>query len=310
MRLLLFALKDTYESLIPELEKKNYAYNLITNHSKIGSNIYSGDANAVEWSEREIRKFSPDIVVNNMPSLILPRSEDYTYFGNTRESANLELCKWESRQRAWECGFELPEVVAECNMHEMPKFPYTTFLKSKSKDIWCQAWKVTPERDIDKQNKMFNEINDGISFPAYVERGMDFEVQAYTDFRISNDSYVITGIHGLHGEVDAYKVFGGTAGQDWTENTWLQDLDPDQYNVFREKCESWLDYALTLGGNYEGTIGAGITKDLKVYWFEQNSRLSTFENFTGDVDSWLESFTKKTDESFWSASQHSHKKEN
>ena len=294
-------MKDTYESLIPELEKKGYAYKLISNTNVGGRNIYLGGAKAVEWAEKEIRKFSPDIVVNNMPPLILSPSNDYTYFGNTRESANLELCKWETRQRASECGFELPEVVAECNMHEMPKFPYTTFLKSKSQDIWCQAWKVTPERDVDLQNKMFKDINDGASFPAYVERGMDFEVQAYTKFRISNNSYAITGIHGLRGEVDAYKEIDSKVHQDWRKSTWLEDLNPDQYKVFREKSESWLDYAVTLGGNYEGTIGGGITKDLKVYWFEQNSRLNTFEDFTGDVDLWLKSFAEKTEESFWTA---------
>lgn len=308
MRILLFSLVDTYESLIPEIEKKGHVCKLFTNRSREGKSIYLGGAEAVDWAVEEIHKFSPDVIVNNMPPLILPSSDNYTYFGNTRESANLELCKWETRQRAWECGFELPEVVAECNMHEMPKFPYTTFLKSKSQDIWCQAWKVTPERNVDLQNEMFKNLNGGISYPAYVERGMDFEVQAYTKFRISNNSYAITGIHGLHGKVDDYKEIDSKVLQDWRKNTWLEDLNPDQYKVFREKSESWLDYAVTLGGNYEGTIGGGITKDLEVYWFEQNSRLNTFEDFTGDVDLWIKSFAEKIDESFWSVSQYSNNK--
>lgn len=300
MRILLFALTETYETLVPALEEGGHEYRLFNQYSCPKSRLYFGFPDAVEWAVEEIRKFSPDVVVNNMPPLILPPSDDYIYFGNTRESARLELCKWETRQKAWECGFKLPEVVLECNLHEMQRFPFTTFLKSKGNDTWCQAWKVLPNADLEKQNNMFLMSSED-PCPAYVERGMDFEVQAYCKFRISGDSYSITGIHALCGNVDDYKIFDDSVSQDWREGCWLNDLTPDQYKVFREKSESWLNYAVTLGGNYEGTIGVGITKDLEVYWFEQNSRLNTHEDFIGDVDSWIKSFTENTEESFWIA---------
>lgn len=299
MKILLFALTDTYETVVPALEEKGHTVSLVTQYGGgFGINLYYGGRKAIAWAEEEIRRFEPDIVVNNMPSLMLTPSDDYTYFGNTKESARLELYKWETRQKARECGFELPEVVLECNHHEMQRFPYTTFLKSKYHDTWCQAWKVLPDADLDYLREVFNAEG---SFPAFVERGMDFESQVYCKFRISGDSYSINGIHALCGNVDDYKVLGEAVDQDWREGCWLNDLTPDHYKVFREKCESWLDYAVTLGGNYEGTIGAGITEDLEVYWFEQNSRLNTYEDFIGDADSWLESFTKNTEENFWIA---------
>lgn len=274
---------------------------LINQHTGVGINLYYGGHRAISWAEEKIRGFKPDIVVNNLPALMLNPSNDYVYFGNTRESANLELCKWKTRQKAWECGFELPEVVLECNLHEMEKFSYTTFLKSKGHDTWIQAWKVTPDTDVKAQNKIIYELSDNIAFPAYVERGMDFEAQAYCNFRICGDEYSITGIHSLCGNVDDYKVFriNEYSDIDWTKGCWSDNLSAEHYNVFREKCESWLDYAVTLGGNYEGTIGSGITENLEVFWFEQNSRLSTNEEFIGDADSWLKSFTKNTDEYFW-----------
>lgn len=301
MRILLFALLDTYESLVPALEEKGHTVKLINQHTGVGINLHYADSRSTSWAEEQVRSFKPEIVVNNFPALILNPSSDYVYFGNTRESANLELCKWETRQRAWECGFELPEVVLECNLHEMKKFPYTTFLKSKGHDMWCQAWKVTPDTNIKRQNEMIYQLSDRVAFPAYVERGMEFEVQVYCNFRICGDEYSITGIHALCGDVDNYKVFWREENvePDWRKGCWIENLSAEHYNVFREKCESWLEYAVTLGGNYEGTIGSGITEDLKVFWFEQNSRLNTHEIFVGDADAWLDSFTKNTDEYFW-----------
>ena len=305
MRILLFALTDTYETVITALEEKGHTVKLITQYSRLGINIYYGSPEAVKWSIEEIRKFSPDVVVNNMPPLMLPLSDDYTYFGNTRESARLELCKWETRQKAWEFGFELPEVVAECNLHEMPRFPYTTFLKSKGNDTWCQAWKVTPETDIEKQNEVFSTES---NCPAYVERAIEFEVEGYCQFMVSNGGYSINDMKATHGDVSAYKELDGST--DWREVTYLTDLTQEQYDVFRPLCDDWLEYVATLGGNYEGNIGVGITKDLKVYWFEQNSRLSMYTQFQGDADSWIDSFTTRTEDKFWDLGALNNYKEN
>jgi hypothetical protein len=298
LRILLFALTETYESLVPALEEKGHIVKLINQHAG-GINIYYGGPKAISWAEEEIKRFKPDIVVSNMAGLTLPPSDDYTYFGNTSESSRLELYKWETRQKAWEYGFELPEVVLECNLNEMQRFPYTTYLKSKYHDMWCQAWKVLPDADLDYQNMIFSE--EGAS-PAYVEKEVDFEVEGYCQYRICNGTYTITSIKGIHGDVSGYKIMG--AETDWRNLTCLRDLTPEQEEVYREKCEDWLEYAASLGGNYEGNVSGCITSDLKVYWFEHNGRHSMYSDFVGDADSWLESFTKNTDENFWVFNDH------
>lgn len=298
MKILLIALTETYESLLPALEEKNHQYKLITQHSCPGKNVYYGGPNTVEWVKEEIRKYSPDLVINNVAGLLLPKSDSYTYFGNTEESSRLEMNKWETRQTVESLGFDFifPEVVAECNLDEMTHFPYTTYLKSKGNDTFCQAWKVTPDTDLNYHNRALQHDNQ-IKCPAYVERGVDFEVEGYCQFRIVNGSYNLTLVQGIYGNQGGYKQLVGTT--DWKKDTYLADLTSDQHKVVTEKCGEWLEYAATLGGNYEGNIGTGITSDLEVYWFEHNSRQSMYAEFVGDADSWIDSFTKNTDENFW-----------
>lgn len=298
MKILLIALTETYESLLPALEEKNHQYKLITENSCPGKNIYYGIPGTVEWVEEEIRKYSPDLVINNMAGLLLSESDSYTYFGNTKESSRLEMNKWETRQTAKSLGFDFlfPEVVLECNLDEMTHFPYTTYLKSKGNDTFCQAWKVTPDTDLDYHNQTLQHYNN-IKCPAYVERSVDFEVEGYCQFRIANGSYNFTLVQGIYGNQGGYKQLVGTT--DWKKDTYLADLTPDQHTVVTEKCGEWLEYAATLGGNYEGNIGTGITSDLDVYWFEHNSRQSKYAEFVGDADSWIDSFTKNTNENFW-----------
>lgn len=299
MKIMLFALTDTYESLIPKLEEKGYEYKLFNQYSLKGQNLYMAAPKSIEWVNNEIRKFSPDLIINNMPGLSLPKSHNYTYFGNNEESANLELHKWETRKKAESHGFILPEVLAECHFHDMPPFPHTVYLKSKGRDIFCQSWKVPAGTNMENMRNMFVAMCDGHTYPAYVESPVKFDVEGYCQFRVSNNSYTITEMKGSHGILDDYKSVENCIDQDWRKNSWMQDLSPDHYKVFREKCESWLGYVSTLGGNYEGNIGAAIDENLNVYWFEQNSRHMTFTTFKGDVDSWIESFTTNTDENFW-----------
>jgi hypothetical protein len=299
MKILLIALTDTYECLLPALEEKNHQYKLITELSRPGNhNIYYGGPGTVEWVKEEIRKYSPDLVINNMAGLLLPKSDSYTYFGNTEESSRLEMNKWETRQTVKSLGFDFlfPEVVAECNLDEMTYFPYTTYLKSKGNDTFCQAWKVTPDTDLNYHNRVLQHHN-RIKCPAYVERAVDFEVEGCCQFRIANGSYNLTSVQGIYGNPSGYKQLVGTS--DWRDDTYMGDLTPDQHKVVTEKCGEWLEYAATLGGNYEGNIGTGITSDLDVYWFEHNSRQSMYSQFVGDADSWIDSFTKNTNENFW-----------
>ena len=124
-------------------------------------------------------------------------------------------------------------MVAECNLHEMPRFPYTTFLKSKGNDTWCQAWKVTPETDIEKQNKIFSTES---NCPAYVEKAIEFEVEGYCQFRVCNNAYSINDMKATHGDVSAYKELDGST--DWREVTYLTDLTQEQYDVFRPLCDA------------------------------------------------------------------------
>jgi hypothetical protein len=233
-----------------------------------------------------------------MAGLLLPKSDSYTYFGNTEESSRLEMNKWETRQTVKSLGFDFlfPEVVAECNLDEMTYFPYTTYLKSKGNDTFCQAWKVTPDTDLNYHNRVLQHHN-RIKCPAYVERAVDFEVEGCCQFRIANGSYNLTSVQGIYGNPSGYKQLVGTS--DWRDDTYMGDLTPDQHKVVTEKCGEWLEYAATLGGNYEGNIGTGITSDLDVYWFEHNSRQSMYSQFVGDADSWIDSFTKNTNENFW-----------
>ena len=79
---------------------------------------------------------------------------------------------------------------------------------------------------------------------------------------------------------------------DW-RRYYIIDLTDSQDAAFRSKCNTWLDYAVTLGGNYEGTLGGAITEDNTVVWFEQNSRPGTYNNgmLPGTIQDWIDGLT-------------------
>lgn len=298
MKIILIALTDTYDTLLPALKEKNHEYKLIDQYSCPGRNIYYGGPGVVEWVQEEIRKFSPDIVINNMAGLLLPPSSSYTYFGNSVLSSALEMNKWETRQQAesLDFGFLFPEVVLECNLDEMVYFPYTTFLKSKGNDTFCQAWKVTPDTDLKHHNHVLQH-HEGIKCPAFVEKKVDFEVEGYCQFRVTNGTYNITDIKGTYGDGGGYKTLQATT--DWREDCCTIDISKKHRDAIEEVCSGWLDYASSFGGSYEGNIGSGITSDSEVYWFEHNSRHTMYSTFQGDADDWLNSFITNSDENFW-----------
>jgi hypothetical protein len=178
----------------------------------------------------------------------------------------------------------------------MVYFPYKTFLKSKGNDTFCQAWKVTPDTDLKYHNATLQH-DEGIKCPAFVEKAVDFEVEGYCQFRITNGTYDINSIQGIYGDGGGYKQLVDCS--DWKKDTCTIDIPRKHRDAIEKVCGEWLEYASSLGGSYEGNIGTGVTSDSEVYWFEHNSRQSMYSTFQGDVDDWLNSFVTNSDENFW-----------
>ena len=283
MRILLIALETTYNYLVPLLENEGHTVKLMTQSSDEVF-LYTGTQQERLFVLDQISKFNPDLVVNALTMLILHPSDNYTYIGNTEESAFLETEKWDTRNQAQGLGWVLPPVLEECNMNAMSTQNRDVYLKAKNRNVFNQGLKVPA-------NSTLNTTMPSIA--AYVEDLVNFEWQIMAQFTISQGSYSIRKIVGC--------TAGSSAGGDkliesngnWKDYYTLFDLTEEQDALVRPKCEAWFAYAVTRGGNYEGFLEAGITADNTVYWLEQNSRpaTNTLGFVSGTAQDWIEGLT-------------------
>jgi len=217
-----------------------------------------------------------DLVINNSPWLTTPSNG----VGNTPASARLETHKWETRTKAQELGFLLPEVLEECNMNTVStSYTETVFLKPKEGFEAC-TYKIDPSRDdITWHNSQFPA-----NIAAYVEKDLNHDIEGNCFFTMKDGEYKIQKVLGYTGTGEDKRLQKGfnTTGFNFTSLTSAQET------AFIPLCTTWLDYAKTLGGTYQGEICAGI-KGTDVYWFEQNSRRGMHIPFTGNSNNWLES---------------------
>jgi len=276
MRVFLISLSNTYEQVASALQ--------VLGHTVFLQDELNGAYSGEEWGKSKvlstIEEFNPDVVINNMPALFLPPSSNYTYIGNTQESANLELQKWSARQKAQELGFNLPSVLEECTMNTVStNHSNTIFLKPKGLDPWHQAWKIPASTNISEHNNSFPE-----DIPAFVEEDIQHDIEGGCIFTMKEGSYTIVKTQGYTSRGDE-KILDGSAN--WKDGG-IASLTLAQETLLLDACTTWLNYAATLGGTYEGEICTGI-KGTDIYWFEQNSRRGTFATLTGSAQDWLDS---------------------
>ena len=283
MRILLIALETTYNHLVPLLENEGHTVKLMTQSSE-DVFLYTGYQEERLYVLNEISKFNPDLVVNALTMLILHPSSDYTYIGNTEESAFLETRKWDTRNQAKRLGWTTPPILEECLMNEMSTYDRDVYLKAKNVNIFNQGFKIPA-------NSTLNNTMPNIT--AYVEEKIDFAWQIMCQFTISQESYSIRKIIGCTAGSSAGGDKLMESNGDWKDYYTLFDLTEEQDALVRSKCESWLAYAVTQGGNYEGFLEAGITADNTVYWLEQNSRpaTNTLGFVSGTAQDWIEGLT-------------------
>lgn len=306
MKILLIAMPTTLEYIVPLLEEDGHVVKLITGKS-------TDDNSSVDpfgdWTQEikdkntylrlhfaeKIHKdyitahrlaFQPDTIVNAVTPIILSTSSEYTYLGNSEASAKLETHKWDARTKAGELGWSLPTILEECDMDAVSDWDQTVYVKPKGDTPIRQIYKVPASTNNAEHNWSMPS-----NTPAYVEASVDYEVEAWCNFTVSNGSYSIIRTLGCTGFGDDKLL---ESSGNWKEgNIKLVDLTDSQKAAFIAKCEAWLDYVVTLGGNYEGCLGGAITSDNTVYWFEQNSRPGTYNigMLPGTIQDWLDGLT-------------------
>lgn len=285
MRILFLSLSNTYETLIEQLESEGHTAEQITEQEGI---ILPSDS--IFLVEEKLLTFSPDYIINNIPSLSLPDFSNCTVIANTEASANLELKKWETRQKAGELGFSLPEVIEECTLNTVSTtHTNTIFLKPKGIDPHHQSWKIPAGTDIWRHNKQFPS-----NFPAYVEADTEHDMQVDCLFTIHNGSYAIYNITASTSKGDEKILFNGGL-TNWNIGLESITLTAEQNTLVTALFNTWLTYVVTLGGSYQGCITTGL-KGENLYWYEQNSRKETHTSFIGSGQDWLNSLTVDSSE--------------
>ena len=282
MKLMIFSTNAVYDELVIQLQSAGHEVELVTPSSLLS--LFLGLDDSHQYARERIEEFQPTHVLNNIPALSLSSTE-YEYIGNSTESAQLELYRWNTRQKAQELGFLLPTVLEECPMDGLTKtYSEDVYLKPKGWDYAHRSWKIPANTD----PAIHNSYLAGNSALGFIERQVPHTIEALCQFTVSNNSYKIQYMRGYIGGGNEKIV--GADEYIWKENTRYESLSTDILNSWESQCTRWLDYVKTLGGSYQGAIGAGVTDD-GFYWYEQNSRRGTGVKFVGDHETWWESLT-------------------
>ena len=259
MKIILIARKTTLDYLVPLFTDEG--------HTPVLLDSYTHEDKAD--IQTKIDSEEPDYVVNALPGLLLDSSSEYKLLQNTQASMDLEIKRYETKQEAVKRGFKyIRELDADCSgfIQELDEPQYI-----KPKEGVYEVVKVDPNtHPIDVYSFCAFHKTD-----YYIEKELEYDVEAWCFFTVSNGQYSIIRHIGGTGCGDSKLVNNtGTMSEiidDWREGITLHDLTDDQETVFINQCKKWLDYVVTLGGNYEGCIG-GYIKGNDVYWSEQNSR--------------------------------------
>jgi hypothetical protein len=304
MKILLIALPTTLDYLVPLLTDEGHTVQLITGNEEVTltdneGNDYQvaacgylprGTSAEINYVTGIIGTFEPDVVVNAITNLFLPSSSDYTYLGNTEASAQLETHKWAARTKAGTLGWLLPTLAqSDITLSQVVPNSATTYIKPTDNSTPGTLGTVKIPANSDMDTEVLPEL--GPDYNCFVELGVDYAVEAWCFFTMRDGEYSIIRTLGCTGYGNEKLL--SNLGNSWRTGITLVDLTSDQSTAFLAKCEAWLDYAKTLGGSYEGTIGGAITDTNEVYWFEQNSRPGT-ENIgmlPGTATNWLNGLT-------------------
>lgn len=287
LRILFLSLANTYETLIEQLHKEGHIVEQLTQHDGICSNNESATILAID----KINRFYPNYIINNRPSLSLPAlSTNSVVVGNTEESANLELKKWETRQKAQELGFLLPEVLEECTLNTVSTtHTDAVFVKPKGLDPYHQCWKIPAGTNIEENhNRQFPP-----DIPVFVEADVQHDMQVDCLFTMHNGSYTINKVQAHTSTGNEKILLNGL--KDWNQEIQLLTLTTEQNTLVTALFNSWLTYIKPLGGSYQGCITTGL-KGENLYWYEQNSRKGTHTSFIGSGQDWLNSLTVNSSE--------------
>lgn len=261
---LIFSLENAVQGLAEALKADGYEV-------KVSTKGWAG------WPLSKEDTEGATIIYNNMVALEIPEG-DYLVISPSRAAARLELCKWETRWKAEKVGFKLPRVLAECSMKTERTFTDTVYLKSKFQDSAHCAWKIPPGFSIPRLGYP--------NMPGYIEEDIKPDMSAKCRFTIANGKYQIEHLSGH--TYDGEDKFHDTIFLNWPElGEWVKLPDEKK---FLDLCTRWLDYAVTLGGNYSGEIEAGVKGD-DIYWYEQNCRRISNGHFHGSGQTWLDSLT-------------------
>jgi hypothetical protein len=282
MRLQIFSSWRIYDNIATFVENSGHQVDLVTQYSF--GRLFYGQEDAHEFARQRIQQFQPTHVINNIPHLNLA-SPDYVYIGNTEASARIETHKWDTRQKAQELGFLLPEVLEECPMNGMTQtYLEDVYLKPKYWDEQHRSWKILANTD----HTLHNTKMEDNSAEGFIERDVQHDFEAICQFTICNNSYKIQHMIAYYGGGNE-KIHGADDTQ-WKEGTRYEEIPPSLLSSWESQCTRWLDYVCTLGGNYQGGMGAGVT-DTGFHWYEQNCRKGTPGVFTGDFFEWWKSLT-------------------
>jgi len=280
MKILLIGLPTSYDKISLGLQNEGHEVTLYDGQEDL---LFLNDGSdlVIEKVTQVIQGFGPDVIVNGVPKLVLPVG-DYTLLSNTPETTKLESEKWDTRVIAETAGFKLPTVAIECMSHDLDLTGMgTVYVKPKDATTSQCVWKI-PE------GSYADELKSPESYPVYVEDSVDYDVESWAYFTVSNGLYSINRCIGVVGYGNDKLIAGNP---DWTIGITMAELTEEQEAKWVSVCEALLTDVATLGGSFEGNIQGCIDENLDCYFFEVNVRPETHNSnvYFSYTYNWLES---------------------
>jgi hypothetical protein len=246
----------------------------------------------------KINELNITTVIVGLPNLYWLRDkmpDGVTYLGATQAAAEVEINKFATRTAVAGLGINVIPVVAEGNTANID---FTSFTERpaviKAKDTNNSARILQDGQDTIAENH-YKDLSVSEHYDYYIEKflpNMKLEAEVY--FCMAGDSWSIYYAGELRGETERRDFEGNTAADGtWTTTCTLHKLSADLDAKVRASAGTILNWLVTKGGNYTGSINFAIDTNDDVYWVESNTREDAFScsplYFSGDV--YLEALT-------------------
>ena len=255
-------------------------------HTKFGiQSCDSGDWTT--WTESSYQSLTNKITSLNIDTVILGipwlhwlrgvMPEGVTFLAATEDAFKLETDKFATRTAVSNLGLNVLDVVGQGKTDAFDLSGYSVRpVIVKPKNSFAGTHVIYENQDA-AAIAHFEGFTESQHYDYYLEKFLpNMKLEAEVHFIIANDKWAIYYTGEMQNETDRRTFIKNKATSAWISDVVLKKLSSDINTKVLAAAKTFLDWAVTKGGNYCGSINFGVDNSDELYWIECNARADAY----------------------------------